>query len=157
MIRTGTFTLAMAAVAALALSSGHAAEMQAWNQPVAATAAKSFEQTVNEIYKSIKLEDGVNQARRNKTFLVAEDIRTLSRFSKRLAKQLASEASREETEPLFRRTLRLVNRLRTSMPGTPTFANEIDKIREARAQLDVLAPMYGITLPPPVAAPAKAD
>ena len=157
MIRTGKFTLAMAAVAALAVSSGHAAEMQAWNQEQAATAAKSFEQTVNEIYKSIKLEDGANQARANKTFLVAEDIRTLSRWSKRLSTQLASEASREDTEPLFRRTLRVVDRLRETMPGTPSFVNEIDKIREARASLDVLAPMYGVALPPPVAAPAQAD
>lgn len=157
MIRTGKFTLALAVVAALAVSSGHAADMQAWNQDEAAAAAKSFEQTVNEIYKSIKLEDGATQARQNKTFLVAEDIRTLSRWSKRLSKQLASAASREDTEPLFKRTLVVVDRLRKSMPGTPVFVNEIDKIREARANLDVLAPMYGVTLPPPVAAPARAD
>ena len=157
MIRTGKFTLAIAAMAALAVGSGHAAEMQAWNQEEAAAAAKSLEQTVGEIYRSIKLEDGANQARRNKTFLVAEDIRTLTRWARRLSNQLASDASREDTEPLFQRTLRVVDRLRKTMPGTPSFVNEIDRIREARASLDVLAPMYGVTLPPPVAAPAQAD
>ncbi len=157
MIGTGKFTVAMAAVVALAVSSGHAAEMQAWDQDEAAAAARSFEQTVSEIYKSIKADGTALQARQNKTFLVAEDIRTLSRWSKRLANQLASEATREDTEPLFKRTLRIVDRLRETMPGTPSFVNELDKIRAARANLDVLAPMYGITLPPPVAAPAQAD
>lgn len=154
MIRICSMTLA---VAALALGGVRAAEMTAWNQEAAAEAAKSFEQTVSDIYTSLKLEDGAPQARQNKTFLVAEDIRTLQRWSRRLATQLAAGESRDDTEPLFQRTLRIVDRLRETMPGIPAFASHTDDIKKARAQLEALAPLYGVTLPAPVAAPGASD
>ena len=157
MIRTCILALALGAIATTPAILAGAAETPTWDQAAATAAAQSLEQTVNEIRKSIKLEDGAIQARQNKTFVVAEDLRTLERFSRRLSNQLAAGASREDTEPLFTRAMRVVDRLRVNMPGTPSFANEIDKIDTARAQLEVLAPMYGVTLPPPVAAPAQGN
>lgn len=168
MIRTCTAILALFAFMALAGPTAAeeadkakdavaAADSAAWNQDAATEAAKALEAKVGEIFKSIELQDGAIQARQNKTFVVAEDLRSLRRISRRLSRELASGAGREDTAPLFTRTMRMVDRLRLNMPGTPSFVNEIDKIHEARAQLDVLAPMYGVTLPPPVAAPSTSN
>ena len=167
MIRTCTAMLAIFAFMALAGPSAAeegdeaqdvvAVDPAAWDQEAATNAAKALEQTVGEIFKNLKLERGDLQARANKTFVVTEDIRSLRRFARRLSGELASGASREDTAPLFARALRLVDRLRVSMPGTPSFVNQIDKVQKARAQLDVLAPMYGVSLPPPVAAPSTSN
>lgn len=152
MIRTCILAIALGAFAATAAS---ADEPAAWDQEKATAAVRSLEATVGEIRKSIKLQDGAIQARQNKTFLVSEDLRQLERLTSRLAKQLSEGATREETEPLFQRALRVVDRLRLNMPGTPSFTNEVDKIQTARAHLEAIAPMYGVTLPPPVAAPPE--
>ena len=166
MIRTLTFTFALAAFALLhvpavaeeaAQDAVAAVDPSAWNQEEAASAAKALEEKLGEIFRDIKLQDGAIQARQNKTFVVAEDLRALRRIARRLARELDSGATREDTEILFSRAIRVVDRLRVNMPGTPSFVNEIDKITEARAQLDVLAPMYGVTLPPPVAAPSETN
>jgi hypothetical protein len=152
MIRTFISTFALAAMVSLPAA---AAEPAAWDQQAALAAAKSLEETVLAIHKSINLRDGGIQARQNKTYLVSEDLRSLGRFAKRLRVELENGSTREETKPLFTRAMRLVDRLRVSMPGTPSFENEAERVHVARAQLEVLAPMYGVTLPPPVATPAK--
>ena len=110
---------------------------------------------MGNVYFSVKLDDTQNQAQANDVYLVTEDLKSLHRYTRRLTRQLERGDGKAETSKLFDRTLLLISRLRKSMPATPVFTSNLDGIANARAELEGLAPFYGATLPPPVAAPGN--
>jgi hypothetical protein len=164
MIRTKQLATGLAVslgmVAVLALSGTATAATETapkadWEQPKVQAASAGFLKAVNDLLQSSRLEDSMNQSQTNQVYLVIEDLKSLRRFAQRLDRQIAAGDSEESTAPLFQRTLRLIDRLRVSVPATPLFESQLPKIRAARTELEALAPFYGVTLPPQVAAPSE--
>ena len=157
MIRTKHLATGLALLAALVLAGTATAapEKEAWEQPKVSAASAGFLKAVDDLLQSSKLQDTMNQSQTNQVYLVIEDLKSLRRFAQRLNRQITAGASEAETAPLFQRTLRLIERLRVSVPATPLFESQLPAIRNARARLDNLARYYGVSLPPPVAAPGE--
>ncbi len=157
MIRTHHLGTALALLAALVLmgTATAATTKPEWEQAKVVEASAGFEKAVDDLYRGTKLEDHNNQAQTNQVYLVIEDLKSLRRFAQRLNRQIADGKTEADTAGLFDRTMRLIDRLRLSVPATPLFESQLPAIRHARAELEKLAPYYGVTLPPPVGAPSE--
>ena len=157
MIRTHHLGTGLALLAALVLAGTAAAATgkQEWEQAKVAEASAGLLKAVDDLYRGSKLEDHSNQSQTNQVYLVIEDLKSLRRFAQRLSRQIAAGQTEADTAGLFERAMRLIDRLRVSVPATPLFQSQLPAIRNARAELEKLAPYYGVTLPPPVAAPSE--
>ena len=157
MIRTHHLGTGLALVAALVLTgtAPAATGKQEWEAAKVAEVSAGFLKAVEDLYRGTKLEDRDNQAQTNQIYLVTQDLKSLRRFAQRLNRQIGAGKSEAETAQLFERTLRLIDRLRVSVPATPLFESQLPAIRNVRAELEKLAPYYGVTLPPRVAAPSE--
>ncbi len=153
-------SVVVALVAVLAVAgAARATEADAsWDQSRATELALAFEKAARDLEKTARLEQVDQTGARTRTFLIVEDLKSLTRLSKRLASALGAGEGRDESQRLFSRMVRLVKSLREATPHSILLENSGDEIAHARGLLDELAVLYGVTLPPPlpqVTAPKK--
>ena len=147
------------AVLLLALASAgpaHATDAASWDQARATELAVELDKAVKALSRTANSEklDSMN-TKSAQAFLMVEDLKSLSRYARRLARHLGEGASQADTARLFDRMLAIVRGLRDQRGSSPVLANSSAEIDEAREVLEELAQLYGKTLPPPVAAPGS--
>ena len=150
-----------AAVLLLALAvaePAQAIDATAWDQARATELAVELDKAVKDLSRTANSEklDSMN-TKSAQAFLMVEDLKSLSRYSKRLARHLGEGAGRDETARLFERMLSIVRGLRDQRGSSPVLANSSAEVDEAREVLEELAKFYGRTLPAPVAAPGTKE
>ena len=156
---TGLAVLAVLFAAGQVAADSHeaetaAAESVAWDQARATELAQKLEAEVEGLARTARVEQlEMQNTKSSEAFLIVEDLRSLTRHSRRLARHLGEGATRDETAPLFRRMMITVRGLRTLRPTAPLLSNSVAEIDKARAVLIELAAFYGETVQPPVAAP----
>jgi hypothetical protein len=128
------------------LATGGAAlalDAEEWDQKGAAQAATEFELAVNELYESARLARFEPMTRKNVIFLIVQDLRTLKRFSSRLAKQLHEGEGQAETAPLFDRIGVIVRDIRAKKDMAPILESSQRELDIAREKLLELSAFYG--------------
>jgi hypothetical protein len=143
-------------IAAVA-GAGHALEGDvAWDQAKATTLAAQFEEAAGALARTARTEQlEAQNTKSTEAYLIVEDLKSITRYSKRLSSALSKGASKDETQRLFRRLLAIVRDLRDLRRSSPLLANSAAEISSARDVLEQLAGFYGETLPPAVAAPGQ--
>jgi hypothetical protein len=156
-IRTA-FGVALLLLTLAATGSAQAAEAVAWDQARATQLAVDLDKAVKDLSRTARTEQLEAQDTKNaQAYLMVEDLKSLSRYSKRLARHLGEGAGQADTERLFERMLMIVRSLRDQRASSPLLANSTGEIDKAREMLEQLAQYYGKTLPPPVAAPGTKE
>lgn len=142
-------TLSALAIIGLLAMAGAAPTFSAeeWDQERVAALAADFSASVNSLFQAARLETREPMSRKNAIYLTVQDLRTLRRFSTRLANQLRAGEGQEETAPLFQRIGRVVRDIRARRGMAPILRDAEEEIEATRAKLEELAAFYGVPAP----------
>jgi len=156
-IRTA-FGVAVFLLALAATGSAQAIDAVSWDQARATELAVEIDKAVKDLARTARTEQlEVQNTKNAEAYIMVEDLKSLSRYSKRLARHLGEGAGQTDTARLFQRMLVIVRSLRDQRASSPLLANSSAEIDKAREALEELAQFYGETLPPPVAAPGTRE
>ncbi len=144
----------LALIGVLAAGPASALDAQEWNQERVAELATQFSLSVEQLYASARVERWEPMQRQNSVFLIVDDLKTLRRFSGRLARQLTEGVGREQTQPLAGRIANLILEIRVKQRSAAILENSTEEIDTARGQIEAILAYYGRSLPP-VASPPK--
>ena len=156
MRKPGTLILsALFAVGLLGLCTSAIALEDEWNQELVAQTAAKFEKEVSGLYDKARIENQELQMSHViiDSYLMVDDMKTLRRHSRALARNLKDGNGRDETIRLFERMQIIIRDLQVRAPSSPLLAGARPELDAARETLNELRAAYGIEpLPPPVAA-----
>ena len=156
--RRTVFGIAAFLLALAVAGPAQAIDAVSWDQARATQAASEFDETVKALARTARTEQlEVQNTKNAQAYIMVEDLKSLSRYSKRLARHLGEGAGQADTARLFDRIMVIVRSLRDQRASSPMLANSSAEIDKARAALEELAQFYGKTLPPPVAAPGTKE
>ncbi len=144
--------LTLALIGVLAAGPASALDAQEWNQERVAELATQFNLSVEQLYTSARVESFQVMQRQNSVFLLIDDLKTLRRFSARLARQLTEGVGREQTQPLATRIANLILDIRVKQRSAAILQDSKEEVDTARGQIEAILAYYGKSLPP-VASP----
>lgn len=115
----------------------------AWNQEQAALIAAEVSKMADAIYIEAKAGAVEGSATNANTYVLIEDLKQIKRFTRRLARDLGSGSTRDDTDRLFQRIEALLRTARKDLRSTPALDSADEEIAAARAKLNELRALYG--------------